>query len=177
MSREGRPKHVVSCQVGSDYSSVGQTAVSGRPPSVPGWQKIRSKRAINHVACFPFFFFFHVHIFFLPSVFVAGLRPEGMAAVLHGCGGRSQTKCQLGRIVAAIKAPPPPLPPSGTVWVRPRCTLGLWDGQRRRTGKAVGGSESSISELIDVPTRPVSVKMIIQFDSCNSSLQHLSHGH
>lgn len=53
------------------------------------------------------FLFFHIHIFFLPSVFVAGLRPESMAAVLHGCGGRSQTKCQLGHIVAAIKAPPP----------------------------------------------------------------------
>lgn len=77
-------------------------------------------------------FFFSHPIFFLPSVFVAGLRPENMAAVLHGCGGRSQTKCQLGHIVATIKAPP---------------LEGFWSGQgalwdninsskRRRTQKA-----------------------------------------
>lgn len=109
----------------------------------------------GHQSCCLFsFFFFHIHIFFLPSVFVAGLRPESMAASLHGCGGRSQTKCQLGHIVAAIKATPhPPHPPSGTAWVRPRCTLGLWDNidGRERSCAARGeghdrrrGSESEI---------------------------------
>lgn len=44
--------------------------------------------------------------FFLPSVFVASLRPENMAAVLYGCGGQSQTKCQLGHIVVGHKKPP-----------------------------------------------------------------------
>lgn len=78
------------------------------------------------------FFFFHIPIFFLPSVFVAGLRPENMAAVLHSCGDRSQTKCQLGHIVATIKAPP-----SGTVLVRPRCTLGQY--RRQQEGKDTKG--------------------------------------
>lgn len=55
--------------------------------------------------------------FFLPSVFVARLRPENMAAVLFGCGGQSQTKCQINHIVEGIKAP------SGAVCVQPRCTL------------------------------------------------------
>lgn len=38
----------------NNYSLAGQTAVSGRQSSILGWQKIRSKRAINHVACFLF---------------------------------------------------------------------------------------------------------------------------
>ena len=100
----------------NNYSSIGQTAISRRQSSVLGWQKIRSKKAINHV---PYFLFFTSH-FFLPSVFVAGLRPENMAAVLYGCGGQSQTKCQLSHIVVGIKAP------SGAVCVQPRCTLGQY---------------------------------------------------
>ena len=60
--------------------------------------------------------FFMSH-FFLHSVFVARPRPEIMEAVMYGCGGQSQTKCQLSHIVVAIKAP------SGAVCVQPRCTL------------------------------------------------------
>lgn len=43
-----------------------------------------------------------------------------MAAVLYGCGGQSQTKCQLSHTVVGIKAP------SGAVCVQPRCTLGQY---------------------------------------------------
>lgn len=106
----------------NNYSSIGQTAISSRQSTVLGWQKIRSKKAINHVPCFLFF----MSHFFLPSVFVAGLRPENMAAVLHGCGGQSQTKCQLSHIVAGIKAP------SGAVCVQPRCTLDAANGAAQR---------------------------------------------
>lgn len=38
----------------SNYSSIGQTAISSRQSSILGWQKIRSKRTINHVPCFLF---------------------------------------------------------------------------------------------------------------------------
>lgn len=69
----------------------------------PGEAENKIKEA--HQSCRLFSFFSHP-IFFLPNVFVAGLRPENMAAVLHSCGDRSQTKCQLGHIVATIKAPP-----------------------------------------------------------------------
>lgn len=37
---------------GNNYSSIGQTAISGRQSSILGWQKIRSKEAINHAPCF-----------------------------------------------------------------------------------------------------------------------------
>lgn len=74
--------------------------------------------------------------FFLPSVFVASLRPENMAAGLYGCGGQSQTKCQLGHIVVGIKSPQwnglcPAKVHSGTIWTR---QMELHSKRRRTRG-------------------------------------------
>ena len=116
----------------NNYSSIGHVDISSQQSSVQGWQKIRSNRTINHVPCFLFFMspFFSLH-----SVFVAGLRPENMAAVLYSCGGQSQAECQLSHIVVGIKAP------SGAVCVQPRCTLGQYRrckwGSAAREGRII----------------------------------------
>ena len=59
----------------ANYSCVGQTAISSRQSSsIPGWQKVRSKGAINLA---PYFIFPLLSPFVLPCVFAA--REDGRA--------------------------------------------------------------------------------------------------